>query len=81
MAKKKRQLQPVARGFAVTSIPKKAPQVEESTEQATEETQLESSTPPPQLQSTTEHEVNAEVVALQALVEKLQDKTSREVAR
>lgn len=89
MAKKKKtQLKPVARGFATTSVPKKVIPVDESVEISDEE-------PQDAVVTTTDDTANlshskgdalsdATTLAnqrLQALVEKLQDKTEREITR
>jgi len=94
MAKKKKtQLKPVARGFATTSVPKKVVQAEEEpdVESAAGSTKEE----PPKADSVqnngnkvatqaTNDECDPEKVegqSLQNLVDKLQDKTEKEVIR
>jgi ATP-dependent RNA helicase DHX29 len=84
--KKKTQLKPVARGFAVTSIPKKAPP-ETPTNQDDEKGEL---TPPEAPQVARPDELvedeatsrqRAEERSLQDLVERLQEKTEKEIVR
>lgn len=85
MAKKKKALKPVARGFATVSVPKKPVPPEEPpdiTEGAgdTQGTQ-NSDTPaaavaPPQVD-----QADQEAGALQAIVEKFQDKTEKDIVR
>jgi ATP-dependent RNA helicase DHX29 len=89
MAKKKKtQLKPVARGFATTSVAKKvvpevepeeaevvAPEAADAQQSITDDTNAtQPSQAPPQ-------SLDAEVVALQELVDKLQDRVEREVTR
>ncbi|KIR55599.1 DEAH box polypeptide 36 [Cryptococcus gattii Ru294] len=84
MAKKKLSLKPQNRGFATTSLPKK------SAPQSVPPPAL--SPPPPPPPATTlpssplpaadwEHEESAEEIALQSLVDRLQDKAEKEVTR
>ncbi len=83
--KNKRQLKPVARGVAVTSIPKKAP-----LEQDRAKGEEQSTVGTPDVQATehpepTEDEIpdnrKAEERSLQDLVDKLQEKTEKEIVR
>lgn len=86
MAKKKKtQPKPLARGFAVTSIPKKAPQ-----EQGNATGEEPSAVGTPDAKDTQNHEpVEDEVVkgqkaeerSLQEIVDKLQEKTERDIVR
>ena len=86
MAKKKKGLKPVARGFATVSVPKK-PVRSEQPDDAVEETgdasgAQSSNTPttPPVAPPEPDPEV-LEESALQAIVEKLQDKTEKDIVR
>jgi ATP-dependent RNA helicase DHX29 len=92
MAKKKKtQLKPVARGFATTSVPKKATQTEEEIEvgvvTGTEEegTKTENDRKPDNVVSVLQNEEfdldKVEEQSLQNLVDRLQEKTEREVSR
>jgi ATP-dependent RNA helicase DHX29 len=92
--KKKTQLKPIARGFATTSQPKKI--IKEDTVESesticvlrTDDTQLETDTDQvlntdPSVAASTS-EINTDVVqeqSLQFLVDKLQDKTEKEILR
>ena len=85
MAKKKKSLKPVARGFATVSVPKKPVPSEEpqdSVEGAgdTPDTQGSDAIPAsvtlPQIDQAV-----LEVDALQAIVEKFQDKTEKDIVR
>lgn len=82
MAKKKLSLKPQNRGFATTSLPKKA-----APPSAPPPAHSPPAPPPPALPSSPpppadwEHEESAEEVALQGLVDRLQDKAEKEVAR
>lgn len=85
MAKKKKALKPVARGFATVSVPKKPIPSEQpgSTAERAEDTSsvqnsdtLTASVAPP--------EPDPEILeenALQAIVEKFQDKTEKDIVR
>ncbi|KAF8641157.1 hypothetical protein AX17_000792 [Amanita inopinata Kibby_2008] len=79
--KKKRQLKPVARGFAITSVPKKPAQTEDETLQ-NETSKAESDAvviaDPPRLD---EFDDKVEEQALQNLVDTLQEKTEKEITR
>ena len=85
MAKKKKSLKPVARGFATVSVPKKPIPPEEFqdiTEKA-EGTPREQSSDVPTASTVpprTDQEVLGES-ALQAIVEKFQEKTEKDVLR
>ena len=80
--KKKTQQKPVARGFAKTSIPKKAP-LEQSDATADEPSTVGT----PDALDAQHHEpvkdevFNAEERALQDIVDKLQEKTEKEIVR
>jgi ATP-dependent RNA helicase DHX29 len=85
MAKKKKALKPVARGFATISVPKKPVLSEEPQDTAegaggtpgtqSSDTPTASATPPQTDQAL------PEVEALQAIVEKFQDKTEKDIVR
>ncbi|EAL23696.1 hypothetical protein CNBA3430 [Cryptococcus deneoformans B-3501A] len=82
MAKKKLSLKPQNRGFATTSLPKKAapppaPPPADSPPAPPPQAPPSSSPPP----ADWEHEEGAEEAALQSLVDRLQDKAEKEVAR
>jgi ATP-dependent RNA helicase DHX29 len=84
--KKKTQLKPVARGFAVTSIPKKAPPESPPTSQDEGESPpLESPQQVARPDGPVEDEAisrqRAEDQSLQVLVEKLQERTEKEIVR
>ena len=85
MAKKKKALKPVVRGFATVSVPKKpvpSEQPQDTTEDAGDPPSVQSSdTPtvsvvPPQTDLAV-----LEESALQAIVEKFQDKTEKDIVR
>jgi hypothetical protein len=84
--KKKTQLKPVTRGFAVTSIPKKAPpetppsQDDEMGESAPPEIPQVARPDEPVEDEATRRQ-KAEERSLQDLVEKLQEKTEKEIVR
>ena len=88
--KKKTQLKPVARGFAVTSVPKKTAQEnideprtisnDEAVDQQAQQKDHTSITP--DLSDSKEQESEkAEKQALQNLVDSLQERTEKEIAR
>ncbi|KAI0051742.1 P-loop containing nucleoside triphosphate hydrolase protein [Auriscalpium vulgare] len=92
--KKKTQLKPVARGFATQSVPKKVSVIEKEPEELPEiaEAQVEATAPvtdsggvSSQAQQTAENDdfdpEKVEEQSLQNLVDKLQDKTEKEIAR
>ena len=89
MAKKKKtQLKPVARKFATTSIPKKVVETPPPAESPAEVVQESapivaeaSSTAPSSLPEVKGDGLTPEIQALQALVEKYQDKTEKEIVR
>lgn len=94
MAKKKKtQLKPIARGFATTSLPKKIvpeslpqPSVEPETpvEDATQSTEADTGDKSEPSTSPAKEDLNAmsaEDTFLQSLVDKLQDKTEKEISR
>jgi ATP-dependent RNA helicase DHX29 len=80
--KKKTQQKPLARGFAVTSIPKKAP-----LEQGNATGEESSTVGTPDAQDAQHREpfedevLNAEERSLQDIVDKLQEKTEKEIVR
>lgn len=86
MAKKKKGLKPVARGFATVSVPKKpvpSEQLDDAVEGPGDAFDTQSSNTPT-APSVTPPEPNPEVLeesALQAIVEKLQDKTEKDIVR
>lgn len=82
MAKKKKALKPVARGFATVSVPKK-PVPSEEPQDITERAE---DTPGPQgseipTASAAPPQAILEAGALQAIVEKFQDKTEKDIVR
>ncbi len=87
MAKKKKtQQKPLARGFAVTSIPKKAPPLEQGDVKGEEPSIVKT----PDAQDAQHHEPvedevlncqKAEERSLQDIVDKLQEKTEKEIVR
>jgi hypothetical protein len=84
--KKKTQLKPVARGFAVTSIPKKAPPESPPLTQHDSDVNDESaSSDVPHATQTHEpvkdEALNAEERSLQDLVDKLQERVEKEIVR
>ncbi|KAF8973905.1 P-loop containing nucleoside triphosphate hydrolase protein [Flammula alnicola] len=91
--KKKNQLKPVARGFATTSLPKKVAQDAFPDSQATTSGQSPSSEAQPVIIKEQDQEIPAasskeqldsfsiEEQSLQNLVDKLQDKTEKEISR
>ena len=93
MAKKKKtQLKPVARGFATTSVPKKAVPVEEDAEACASVTGLEEdvqkadngtapSTAPGQAQTDEFDPNKVEEQSLQNLVDRLQSTTEKDIVR
>jgi ATP-dependent RNA helicase DHX29 len=82
--KRKTQQKPIHRGFAVTSIPKKAPP--EPTPQDDSDTKVESASAEV-LHTAQTHEpvqdetLNAEERSLQELVDRLQERTEKEIVR
>ncbi|KAI9445226.1 P-loop containing nucleoside triphosphate hydrolase protein [Lactarius indigo] len=80
--KKKTQQKPLDRGFAVTSIPKKAP-VEQGDAKGEEPSTVETpDAQDPQHREPIEDEVlNTEERSLQDIVDKLQEKTEKEIVR
>lgn len=83
--KKKTQLKPEARGFAVKSIPKKAPleQADTKGEVPSVET-LDAQDPRPHRELVEDEVLNsqtAEERSLQDIVDKLQEKTEKEIVR
>ena len=85
MAKKKKALKPVARGFATVSVPKKpAPpdQPEDTAEMAEDTSGAQSSdTPTASVAPPQTDPIALEENALQAIVEKFQDKTEKDIVR
>jgi ATP-dependent RNA helicase DHX29 len=93
MAKKKKtQLKPVARGFATTSVPKKAVPVEEDAEASSVNGNLEeeilktdngptSSTAPAEAQTDEFDPNKVEEQSLQNLVDRLQSTTEKDIVR
>lgn len=94
MAKKKKtQLKPVARGFATTSLPKKAvpediPEPEltpvipaDPTAKTVGEGKDPGTPLPTSVSSDQTERISAEELHLQGLVERLQDKTEKEISR
>ncbi len=94
MAKKKKtQLKPIARGFATTSLPKKivpeslpSPSIESETlvEDATQSAGADTGDKAEQSTSSAKADLDAmsaEDIFLQSLVDKLQDKTDKEISR
>ncbi|TFK76976.1 P-loop containing nucleoside triphosphate hydrolase protein [Pluteus cervinus] len=83
MAKKKKQLKPVARGYAVTSIPKKVEPPPENVEEPVEvENPNAGADQRPSVSSEqVEQTDSARDPLLQAKFENLQDKTDREISR
>lgn len=85
MAKKKKGLKPVARGFATTSVPKKPIHLEEpqDTREGVGDTPgtQSSDTPTVPVEPPQTDQAVLEVDALQAIVEKFQDKTEKDVVR
>jgi ATP-dependent RNA helicase DHX29 len=83
--KKKTQPKPVARGFAVTSIPKKAPPESPPRQDEGGSPLAESPQQVARLDEPVEDEATsrqrAEEQSLQVLVEKLQEKTEKEIVR
>jgi len=85
MAKKKKALKPVARGFATVSVPKKPvpPEQPDSTSEGAGDTSGVQSSDVP-IASVAPPEPDPEILeenALQAIVEKFQDKTEKDVVR
>jgi ATP-dependent RNA helicase DHX29 len=85
MAKKKKtQLKPVARGFAVTSMPKKTIHGDENQDESStipSESHNEEKGSPATECSAERDSVSPEEQALQNLVDTLQDKTEKEISR
>ena len=85
MAKKKKALKPVARGFATVSVPKKpAPsdQPEDTTEMTGDTSGAQSSdTPTASVAPPQTDPITLEENSLQAIVEKFQDKTEKDIVR
>jgi ATP-dependent RNA helicase DHX29 len=88
MAKKKKtQLKPVARGFAVTSMPKKTIQVDENQDEsstvASESHNEEKGSPATECSANANERdsVSPEEQALQNLVDTMQEKTEKEISR
>lgn len=85
MAKKKKTLKPVARGFATVSVPKKPAPSEEpqnTTEGTGDSPGIQSSEPPTtSVEPPQTDQAVLEVTALQAIVEKFQDKTEKDIVR
>ena len=85
MAKKKKSLKPVARGFATVSVPKKpAPpeQPDDTAEGVGGTSGVQSSDQPAALVAPPEPDPETlEENALQAIVEKFQDKTEKDIVR
>ncbi|KAH0590581.1 hypothetical protein H2248_000717 [Termitomyces sp. 'cryptogamus'] len=94
MAKKKKtQLKPLARGFATTSVPKKVTLVEAEQKETTPDNQIEESILSVQGETSTDVTIvslnlqdefdpeKVEEQSLQNLVDKLQEKTEKEIAR
>lgn len=87
MAKKKKtQLKPVARGFAVTSVPKKTIQVDEDRDESltvpSEPHIEEKGSSAAESSANAERDsVSPEEQALQSLVDTLQEKTEKEISR
>ena len=85
MAKKRRALKPVARGFATVSVPKKSVPPEEpkdTTENAGDIPVAQSSDAPAASVAPPQTDQAApEESALQAIVEKFQEKTEKDVVR
>jgi ATP-dependent RNA helicase DHX29 len=87
--KKKTQLKPVARGFAVTSIPKKAPPEPPPPSQHDSDANGESASSEVPLSAQTHEPVedealipqNTEERSLQDLVDKLQERVEKEIVR
>ena len=85
MAKKKKTLKPVARGFATVSVPKKpvpSEQPQDSVENVGDPSGARSSDTPTASVAPPQTELAAlEEEALQATVEKFQDKTEKDIVR
>jgi hypothetical protein len=85
MAKKKKALKPVARGFAVVSVPKKPAPLEQpdgTTERAGDTSGVQGSDVPTTSVAPPEPDPETlEENALQAIVEKIQDKTEKDIVR
>ena len=85
MAKKKKALKPVARGFATVSVPKKpqpSEQPQDTAENAGDPPGARSSDTPAVLVTPPQTDLAIlEEVALQAIVEKFQDKTEKDIVR
>lgn len=85
MAKKKKGLKPVARGFATVSVPKKPVPSEEPKEIAEEVGDTpdaqSSDTPTASVAPPQTDKAVLEAGALQAIVERLQDKTEKDIVR
>jgi ATP-dependent RNA helicase DHX29 len=91
--KKKTQLKPVARGFATTSVPKKVDPLPESAETVLEVTPSSHTTADEQNRQTTSQSTSkpdqsvadqaqdTERLASQALVDKYQEKTEKDISR
>jgi ATP-dependent RNA helicase DHX29 len=86
--KRKTQQKPIHRGFAVTSIPKKAPPAEPTPQDDSDAKVESASTEVPHTTQT--HELvqdetfsrqNAEERSLQELVDRLQERTEKEIVR
>ncbi|KAG8833444.1 hypothetical protein FRC18_003587, partial [Serendipita sp. 400] len=86
--KKKSQLKPVTRGFATTSVPSKKAIVEAESQAASQTSEADGSVDTPgsvsassqpfEVKNASQDNIDLE---LQALVDKLQDKTEREIGR
>jgi len=85
MSKKKKALKPVARGFATVSVPKKPapPKEPQDTAEGTEDLPggQSSDVPTPSVVSPQTDLAALEESALQAIVEKFQDKTEKDTVR
>src|ERR1700675_1951863 len=93
MAKKKKtQLKPVVRGFATTSVPKKVIQAEEEAETSSVTGSAEEEAPKAENERKNENDVSipqseefdmdkVEEQSLQNLVDRLQERTERDVSR
>ncbi len=86
--KKKTQLKPIPRGFAVTSIPKKAPQEPALTQPDADAKEESGSSEVPHITQTHEpvedealRPQTAEERSLQDLVDRLQERTEKEIVR
>jgi len=82
MAKKKKALKPVARGFATVSLPKKpvpSEQPQDPADKAGDPPDTQNSDTP--TVSVTPPQPDLVEAALQAIVEKFQDKTEKDIVR